>query len=221
MLNETRRQVREIARTKLTNKRDSASQAYRPVLRDLYVILILLNKPEEKITNPPQDWRKLISWGERVLKRYKRQHNLDAPVGQLVTFLDVPEQQHQNGSRVSLFQPYCTLSTVSTNTLTSTVSRKLKNALNSKSDGGVKEEPKETSLLKENLNGSNGTRYPLPGDDISFSNLNRFSYRENNFDNWDEDHTILAEWSASQEYSFEDDFIRLGFRPQDEITTEL
>ncbi|EEB12165.1 hypothetical protein Phum_PHUM160600 [Pediculus humanus corporis] len=222
MLNETRRQVREIARTKLTNnKRDSASQAYRPVLRDLYVILILLNKPEEKITNPPQDWRKLISWGERVLKRYKRQHNLDAPVGQLVTFLDVPEQQHQNGSRVSLFQPYCTLSTVSTNTLTSTVSRKLKNALNSKSDGGVKEEPKETSLLKENLNGSNGTTYPLPGDDISFSNLNRFSYRENNFDNWDEDHTILAEWSASQEYSFEDDFIRLGFRPQDEITTEL
>ena len=33
--------------------------------------------------------------------------------------------------------------------------------------------------------------------------------------------TVLAEWSASREYMFEDDFFTLGFRPQDEITTEL
>lgn len=221
MLNETRRQVREVSKTKSTNsKREAAIYAYRPVLRDLYVILVLLNKSEEKISTPPQDWRKLLSWGERVLKRYKRQHNIDAPVGQLVTFLEVPEQRNVNGSRVSLFQPYGTLSTISTNTLTSTVSRKFKNALSQKNE--ILEESKESSLLNENGNESNGGfRVPNSIDGINFSNLNGFSYSESNFDNWDEDHTILAEWSASQEYSFEDDFIRLGFRPQDEITTEL
>jgi hypothetical protein len=34
-------------------------------------------------------------------------------------------------------------------------------------------------------------------------------------------YTILAEWSASRDYLDEDDFFTLGFRPQDEITTEL
>lgn len=37
-------------------------------------------------------------------------------------------------------------------------------------------------------------------------------------------YTILAEWSASEPdpaYSEFDDFLQLGFRPQDEITTEL
>lgn len=39
-------------------------------------------------------------------------------------------------------------------------------------------------------------------------------------------YTILAEWTAAEQdpanYSeFEDDFFQLGFRPQDEITTEL
>ena len=33
--------------------------------------------------------------------------------------------------------------------------------------------------------------------------------------------TVLAEWSASRDYLFEDDFFTLGLRPQDEITTEL
>ena len=34
-------------------------------------------------------------------------------------------------------------------------------------------------------------------------------------------YTILAEWSATRDYLDEDDFFTLGFRPQDEITTEL
>lgn len=34
-------------------------------------------------------------------------------------------------------------------------------------------------------------------------------------------YTILAEWSANRDYLDEDDFFTLGFRPQDEITTEL
>lgn len=34
-------------------------------------------------------------------------------------------------------------------------------------------------------------------------------------------YTILAEWSENRDYLDEDDFFTLGFRPQDEITTEL
>lgn len=223
MLNETRRQVREIYKAKATNnKKENSIFAYRPVLRDLYVILVLLNKPEEKISTPPHDWKKLLSWGERVLKRYKRQHNIDTPVGELVTFLEVPEKRNTTGSRVSLFQPYSTLSTVSTNTLTSTVSRKIKNALNHKSEIPEANDSKEDSLLNDNGNEPNiALCVPESVNDINFSHINRFSRNENNFDHWDEDHAILAEWSPSQDYCFEDDFIRLGFRPQDEITTEL
>lgn len=248
MLNETRRQVREIYKSKTTNhRREAAAQAYRPVLRDLYIILVLLNKPEDKITAPPPDWRKLLSWGERVLKRYKRQHNIVTPIGELVNFLQVPEQQRNFvNSRNSLFQPYSTLSTVSTNTLTSTVSRKQKNNLNNnKNDAAeVVNNARRDSILDMDIDDSLSDHGPLhfkrqipfseeiinacsqlapngKGDIINSSSLNRFTFCDAEFDNWDENHTILAEWSASRECLFEDDFIRLGFRPQDEITTEL
>lgn len=231
MLNETRRQVREIYKSKTTNhRRETAAYAYRPVLRDLYLILVLLNKPEEKIISPPPDWRKLLSWGERVLKRYKRQNNIVTPIGELVNFLQVPESQRNFvNSRSSLFQPYSTLSTVSTNTLTSTVSRKQKNHVNSnKSAGGDCPEVHNSSSsrrdsildINDSFSDSNPV-FKMPNMADEINTLNRFSFSEADFDGWDENHTILAEWSASRENLFEDDFIRLGFRPQDEITTEL
>lgn len=225
MLNETRRQVREIYKSKTTNhRRETAAYAYRPVLRDLYLILVLLNKSEEKILSPPPDWRKLLSWGERVLKRYKRQNNIVTPIGELVNFLQVPESQRNFvNSRSSLFQPYSTLSTVSTNTLTSTVSRKQRN--NNKSDGAEVHNAngsRRDSILDINDGFSDSNPvFKMPNMADEINTLNRFSFSEADFDNWDENHTILAEWSASRENLFEDDFIRLGFRPQDEITTEL
>lgn len=219
MLNETRRQFREINKSKLAiHKKELASNSYRPVLRDLCIILMLLNKPDEKILNPPQDWRKLLSWGERVLKRYKRQNNMTSPIGELVNFLQVPEHMHFATSRGSLFVPYGTLSTVSTNTLTSTVSRKPKNQ---KSDSPEANFPRRDSYMDvgERVSDCNTVLQMDCANDINVSCLNSFSEAE--FDAWDESHTILAEWSASRECLFEDDFVRLGFRPQDEITTEL
>uniref|UniRef100_A0A2S2Q487 Uncharacterized protein n=1 Tax=Sipha flava TaxID=143950 RepID=A0A2S2Q487_9HEMI len=70
MLNETRKQVREL---RGPTRQHSAIQAYRPVLKDLSRILILLNK-EDCFLNPPTDWEILLAWGDRVLRRYKKQH---------------------------------------------------------------------------------------------------------------------------------------------------
>ncbi|GLG95288.1 Protein of unknown function [Gryllus bimaculatus] len=45
-----------------------------PVLKDLARILLLLNRSEENILTPPADWNTLFAWGERVLRRYKKQN---------------------------------------------------------------------------------------------------------------------------------------------------
>jgi hypothetical protein len=72
MLNDTRRQVRELYHA--SGHGDSAVQAYRPVLTDLARILTLLNRPDHLLETPPSDWEKLLAWGERVLRRYKKQN---------------------------------------------------------------------------------------------------------------------------------------------------
>lgn len=92
MLNETRRQIRELRTTQKTAPRQlSALQAYRPVLRDLSRILILLNRgpPSLQSTIPPADWETLLAWGERVLSRYKSQNPLK--VAQLYKMIDPNE----------------------------------------------------------------------------------------------------------------------------------
>lgn len=45
---------------------------YRPVLRDLARILVLINRRDDEIPVPPDDWQRLFSWAERLLRRYKR-----------------------------------------------------------------------------------------------------------------------------------------------------
>lgn len=44
----------------------------RPVLRDLARILVLINRRDDEIPVPPDDWQRLFSWAERLLRRYKR-----------------------------------------------------------------------------------------------------------------------------------------------------
>jgi len=44
----------------------------RPVLRDLARILVLVNRRDDEIPLPPDDWQRLFSWAERLLRRYKR-----------------------------------------------------------------------------------------------------------------------------------------------------
>jgi hypothetical protein len=58
----------------LENLSDVLLWYYRPVLTDLARILTLLNRPEHLLISPPSDWEKLLAWGERVLRRYKKQN---------------------------------------------------------------------------------------------------------------------------------------------------
>ncbi|KAK0173588.1 hypothetical protein PV328_006761 [Microctonus aethiopoides] len=88
MLNDTRRQVRELYYSGNNGDGAVGVQAYRPVLRDLARILVLVNRKDEEIYLPPDDWQRLLAWAERLLRRYKK-HTLPE-VAQLVTFLQQP-----------------------------------------------------------------------------------------------------------------------------------
>lgn len=89
MLNDTRRQVRELLYYSGSNGDGPVGiQAYRPVLRDLVRILVLVNRRDDEIPLPPDDWQRLFSWAERLLRRYKRHSSPE--VAQLVTFLQQP-----------------------------------------------------------------------------------------------------------------------------------
>lgn len=88
MLNDTRRQVRELYYSGSNGDGAVGIQAYRPVLRDLARILVLVNRRDDEIPLPPDDWQRLFSWAERLLRRYKRHSSPE--VAQLVTFLQQP-----------------------------------------------------------------------------------------------------------------------------------
>ncbi|XP_046588350.1 uncharacterized protein LOC107221949 [Neodiprion lecontei] len=88
MLNDTRRQVREIYYAGNNGDGAVGVQAYRPVLRDLARILVLVNRRDDEIPFPPDDWQRLLAWAERLLRRYKRHSSPE--VAQLVTFLQQP-----------------------------------------------------------------------------------------------------------------------------------
>ncbi|XP_052759430.1 uncharacterized protein LOC113513542 [Galleria mellonella] len=88
ILNHTRNQVRELYQ--LGN--NDAAMAYSCVLSDLAKLLILLNKQQVPVV--PDEWPRLASWAERILKRYSR-IDLGQPQqeGQLVNFLTAPPSQ--------------------------------------------------------------------------------------------------------------------------------
>ncbi|KAJ4444385.1 hypothetical protein ANN_06177 [Periplaneta americana] len=229
MLNDTRRQVRELYHT--SGRSDSAVQAYRPVLTDLARILTLLNRPEHLIESPPSDWEKLLAWGERVLRRYKKQNPHQVAQAQLVSFLQVPIQTNQSSTQslymgpetnhraLTTFQPVVTNS-VDTNKYNSShinqshqtgpstnqslqefaISTFDNNYNSANLAGGEAVLRREATMLQQPL---------IDGDFNPCWEFNPANY------------TILAEWSASRDYLVEDDFFTLGFRPQDEITTEL
>ncbi|XP_020708502.1 uncharacterized protein LOC105686900 isoform X2 [Athalia rosae] len=88
MLNDTRRQVRELYYAGNNGDAAVGVQAYRPVLRDLARILVLINRRDDEIPVPPDDWQRLLAWAERLLRRYKRHSSPE--VAQLVTFLQQP-----------------------------------------------------------------------------------------------------------------------------------
>ncbi|KAI8435993.1 hypothetical protein MSG28_004138 [Choristoneura fumiferana] len=88
ILNHTRNQVRELYQ--LGN--NDAAMAYSCVMSDLAKLLILLNKQHVPVV--PDEWPRLASWAERILKRYSR-NPLPAQTqeGPLVNFLAPPPSQ--------------------------------------------------------------------------------------------------------------------------------
>lgn len=105
MLNDTRRQVRELYYSGNNGDGAVGIQAYRPVLRDLARILVLVNRRDDEIPIPPEDWQRLLSWAERLLRRYKRHSSPE--VAQLVTFLQQPTASVQMNppQQVTIAQP--------------------------------------------------------------------------------------------------------------------
>ncbi|KAG5892861.1 hypothetical protein JTB14_022182 [Gonioctena quinquepunctata] len=198
MLNDTRRQIRELHR----ECDSSAIAAYRPVIRDLAKILLLLNRPVEKIAMP-DDWDHLLNWAEKALKRYKRMSETSQPqVAQLINFLQDPvipidgdkesEYSVRGSTAMSTFKPDQIFgSSLSLQDIAI-------NSFNSNYD----------SKCHLPLNPQWKFEYSLVSNNTPSSEFNP------------------SLWRNSKEYLntslfLEDDFCQLGFRPQDEITTEL
>ncbi|XP_055922840.1 uncharacterized protein LOC129953625 [Eupeodes corollae] len=172
MLNDTRRQIRKL----YLSGDAAAANSYRPIVRDLAKILILLNRPIELIPAPPHDWNRIYAWSEQALDRYKPQ------VGQLIDFFQSTGQsdEHLRNS------PYKQTTFKSSNNHSNSPQKmQLFGSLISLHEF---EEPRASDPFGSSFN-------TLKGNLIS--DLNQSSL-----------------W-------LEDEFFKLGFRPQDEITTEL
>ncbi|XP_011252578.1 uncharacterized protein LOC105249080 isoform X2 [Camponotus floridanus] len=102
MLNDTRRQVRELYYSGNNGDGAVGIQAYRPVLRDLARILVLVNRRDDEIPLPPDDWQRLFSWAERLLRRYKR-HSSPEPTSNSVQMTSA--QPVTTSSQPSACQP--------------------------------------------------------------------------------------------------------------------
>lgn len=232
MLNETRRQVRDLRRP---NRTDSAIQAYKPVLKDLSRILILLNRREDRIGAPPADWETLLAWGERVLRRYKK-HN-PHQVAQLENFLQVPVQTHPSPPLTSTSPYPAQLTTFVPN-------NKPRREVTDSSSTGTTPSPvamvaTRPSLQQLTISTFDSNYSGKHDEDLRRHNAGSVFHQNSLIDsgvdfssNWEfnpANYTILAEWSAAENepndygefVNDEDDFFQLGFRPQDEITTEL
>ncbi|KAH1025238.1 hypothetical protein HUJ05_010001 [Dendroctonus ponderosae] len=196
MLNETRQQVRQLHQ----EGDNSAIGVYKPVVRDLAKILLLLNRSPDSVVIP-DDWEHLFDWAEKALKRYKRMSDSSQPqVAQLINFLqspilpsdvDEPEYSVRGSTTMSTFKPEQTFGS----------SLSLQNA-------AIKGFSTNYEKYSNNeLNPEWKFEYTLVGNTSS------------EFD--------PVAWKNSKEFMsgsplfLEDDFYQLGFRPQDVITTEL
>lgn len=184
MLNDTRRQVRKL----YLSGDQAGANSYRPIVRDLAKILILINRPIELIAKPPHDWHRVFIWSLRILDRYKPQ------VAQLIDFLQTPSPTISDPRLILGSSQYSTFK--STNTTNTALSSDTKNLHQMQIFGSLIslhefEEP-SSNPFKRNSCSTLKSVNNYPSSDIHGSSV----------------------W-------LEDEFFKLGFRPQDEITTEL
>ncbi|XP_035896092.1 uncharacterized protein LOC118505011 [Anopheles stephensi] len=235
MLNDTRRQIR-----KLHLAGDSAGAAtYHPVVRDLAKILILLNKPIELINAPPHDWQRLYVWAERVLDRYKPE------LAQLIEFLQQPSSASDprlGSSDHSTFKAGYDQHGPGPTDLSPSLSQKNERNLL---------QPELIQLQKHRTLPTMQTTHHFLGSLISLHEFDERSSHttdtssnhhsttgvvsgsgvgggggaggNNPFDDtFDHVRTYLSTSGMNDSSLWlQDEFFKLGFRPQDEITTEL
>ncbi|XP_058811996.1 uncharacterized protein LOC131676739 [Topomyia yanbarensis] len=212
MLNDTRRQIR-----KLHLAGDSTGAAsYHPVVRDLAKILILLNKPVELISSPPHDWQRLYVWAEKVLDRYKPE------LTQLIEFLQQPSIPS------SASDPR--LGTSEHSTFKSKFSGSSTGANESDTSPNLSVKNQRNLLQPESANGRHREQNHFLGSLISLHEFDERSstshgtgHTGNPFgDTFDHVRSYLSTSGINDSSLWlQDEFFKLGFRPQDEITTEL
>lgn len=165
------------------------------MLRDLAKILLLLNRHVDKI-GVPEDWEHLFNWAEKALKRYKRMSDVSQPqVAQLINFLQGPTIPFQENE----IRNSTTMSTF---------------------------KPDQVFGSSLSLQTAAIKTFNSNYDSAIHSTLNpqwKFEYSLANPQTSEFNPTV---WKNSKEFLnsslfLDDDFCQLGFRPQDEITTEL
>ncbi|XP_050318262.1 uncharacterized protein LOC126751776 [Bactrocera neohumeralis] len=183
MLNDTRRQIRKL----YLSGEVGAANSYRPIVRDLAKILILLNRPIELIPAAPHDWNRLYTWSEQALERYKPQ------VGHLIDFF-----QPSGGGRGS-------------------------SSVGITDDFDATFFPQKNNVYRQSmLAGSGQQKLHMFGSLISLHEFEepRPSDPFGSSFNTLKSGNLISDLNASSLW-LEDEFYKLGFRPQDEITTEL
>ncbi|XP_016951300.1 uncharacterized protein LOC108025351 [Drosophila biarmipes] len=202
MLNDTRRQIRKL----YLSGEVAAANSYRPIVRDLAKLLILLNRPIELIPAPPPDWSRLYAWSEQALERYKPQ------VGQLIDFFQAshghgaghhevlyaaPAKKKQLQQQPSIFRQQ----------VTPTATPQGVGELMA-GDRSSSASAQQKLHLFGSLISLHEFEEPRASDPFgsSFNTLKSGN--------------LISDLNASSLW-LEDEFYKLGFRPQDEITTEL
>ncbi|XP_055615767.1 uncharacterized protein LOC129761933 isoform X2 [Toxorhynchites rutilus septentrionalis] len=219
MLNDTRRQIR-----KLHLAGDSSGAAtYHPVVRDLAKILILLNKPVELISSPPHDWQRLYVWAERVLDRYKPE------LTQLIEFLQQPSlpssasDPRLGTSEHSTFKSKFSCSSAHANESDSSPSLSAKNQRNLLQLDAISAQQQQQHQHQQH-NHFLGSLISLHEFDERSSTSHLDAGNTNNpfGDTFDHVRSYLSTSGINDSSLWlQDEFFKLGFRPQDEITTEL
>lgn len=227
MLNDTRKQIRKLH----LSGDNTAAAKYYPIIRDLAKILILLNRPVELISGPPHDWKTLLMWAERILSQYKPQ------ITQLIEFLQTPVPPPLIDARLT-FSKHTTFKTppptISKGRDTKTKSSKVEfddtlkiqakevKKRNSLSSTKPSDDIKHLSL--PNQKSAIGSLISLQEFDSILQPTNPFGESFNHVQNYlatTATSGLSANSCTGSSLLLEEEFYKLGFRPQDEITTEL
>lgn len=200
MLNDTRRQIRKLH----ANGDTMGAQAYRPIVRDLAKILLLVNKPVELLNGPPNDWLRLYMWGQRILDRYKPQ------MSPLIDFLQ-SSPTLSNDPRLASCQHH-TFKSDATNSTETSESPVMEQRHSYDGGGG---EVKGCLINLQDFDMRSSVTLPRTehfGPTLGFKLLGSGNSGSKRHSVSDVNNSAL--W-------LEDEFFNLGLRPQDEITTEL